>query len=79
MSGSVRTASSTSGVAAWFAVAKNKVLVSAATPLVDEAVRTDPDIYPLADVRERLYADRSMNLKDMRLRTRLWTTFRSRQ
>ncbi|MCY1251579.1 hypothetical protein D9M72_653570 [compost metagenome] len=31
MSGSVRTASSTSGVAAWFAVAKNKVLVSAAT------------------------------------------------
>jgi putrescine transport system substrate-binding protein len=51
----------------------------AATPLVDEAVRTDPDIYPLADVRERLYADRSMNLKDLRQRTRLWTTFRSRQ
>lgn len=51
----------------------------AATPLVDEAVRTDPDIYPLADVRERLYADRSMSLKDMRQRTRLWTTFRSRQ
>ena len=51
----------------------------AATPLVDEAVRTDPDIYPLAEVRERLYADRSMSLKDMRQRTRLWTTFRSRQ
>ena len=51
----------------------------AATPLVDEAVRTDPDIYPLADVRERLYADRSMSLKDMRQRTRVWTTFRSRQ
>jgi putrescine transport system substrate-binding protein len=48
-----------------------------ATPLVDEAVRNDPDIYPLADVRERLYADRSMSLKDMRQRTRLWTTFRS--
>lgn len=51
----------------------------AATPLVDEAVRSDPDIYPQAEVRERLYADRSMSLKDMRQRTRLWTTFRSRQ
>ena len=51
----------------------------AATPLVDEAVRSDPDIYPPSEVRDRLYADRSMSLKDMRQRTRLWTTFRSRQ
>jgi len=51
----------------------------AATPLVDEAVRTDPNIFPLPDMRERLYADQSMNLKDLRLRTRLWTTFRSHQ
>ncbi|MBN3862514.1 polyamine ABC transporter substrate-binding protein [Pseudomonas frederiksbergensis] len=51
----------------------------AATPLVDEAVRSDPDIYPQSEVRARLYADRSMSLKDMRQRTRLWTTFRSRQ
>ncbi|WP_460123500.1 polyamine ABC transporter substrate-binding protein [Pseudomonas sp. S2_C03] len=51
----------------------------AATPLVDEAVRNDPDIYPLAEVRERLYGDRSMSLKDLRQRTRLWTAFRSRQ
>ncbi|WP_433771157.1 polyamine ABC transporter substrate-binding protein [Pseudomonas putida] len=51
----------------------------AATPLVDEAVRSDPDIYPSADVRERLYADRTMSLKDMRQRTRMWTAFRSRQ
>jgi len=51
----------------------------AATPLVDESVRTDPDIYPPADVRGLLYADRSMSLKDLRQRTRLWTTFRSRQ
>jgi putrescine transport system substrate-binding protein len=42
-------------------------------------VRSDPDIYPQSEVRERLYADRSMSLKDMRQRTRLWTTFRSRQ
>lgn len=51
----------------------------AATPLVDAAVRNDPDIYPAPEVRARLYADRSMTLKDMRQRTRLWTTFRSRQ
>jgi putrescine transport system substrate-binding protein len=51
----------------------------AATPLVDAAVRDDADIFPPADVRDRLYADRSMSLKDMRQRTRVWTTFRSRQ
>lgn len=51
----------------------------AATPLVDAAVRDDADIFPPAEVRERLYADRSMSLKDMRQRTRVWTTFRSRQ
>lgn len=51
----------------------------AATPLVDEAVRNDPDIYPPSAVRERLYADRSMSLKEMRQRTRLWTSFRSHQ
>ncbi|OLF54128.1 extracellular solute-binding protein [Pseudomonas chlororaphis] len=51
----------------------------AATPLVDAAVRNDPDLYPPAEVRERLYADRSMSLKDMRQRTRLWSSFRSRQ
>lgn len=51
----------------------------AATPLVDEAVRNDPDIYPSAAVRQRLYADRSMALADLRQRNRLWTAFRSRQ
>jgi putrescine transport system substrate-binding protein len=51
----------------------------AATALVDEAVRNDPDIYPSNEVRARLFADRSMALADMRQRTRLWTTFRSRQ
>lgn len=51
----------------------------AATPLVDAVVRNDPDIFPPAELRQRLYADRSMSLKDLRQRTRLWTTFRSRQ
>ncbi|MDR2305686.1 MAG: polyamine ABC transporter substrate-binding protein [Paucimonas sp.] len=51
----------------------------AATPLVAPAVRQDPDIYPSAEVRQRLFADRSMALSDLRQRNRLWTTFRSRQ
>lgn len=51
----------------------------AATPLVDSAVRNDPDIFPPDDVRGRLYADQTMSLKDMRQRTRVWTTFRTRQ
>jgi putrescine transport system substrate-binding protein len=51
----------------------------AATSLVDAAVRDDIDIFPPADMRDRLYADRSMSLKDLRQRTRIWTTFRSRQ
>ncbi|MDE1166249.1 MAG: extracellular solute-binding protein [Pseudomonas sp.] len=51
----------------------------AATPLVDEAVRNDPDIYPPAEVRNRLFADQSMALPDLRQRTRLWTAFRTRE
>jgi len=51
----------------------------AATALVEATVREDANIYPPADVRDRLYADRSMSLKDMRQRTRVWTTFRSHQ
>lgn len=48
-----------------------------ATPLVDEAIRNDPNIYPASDMRQRLYADQSMSVDSMRQRTRLWTTFRS--
>lgn len=51
----------------------------AATPLVDEAVRNDPDIYPSAEVRGRLYADRGMPLKNLRQRNRLWNAVRSGQ
>ena len=42
-------------------------------------MRNDPDIYPPAEVRQRLFADRSMALADLRQRNRLWTAFRSRQ
>ena len=51
----------------------------AATALVDEAVRSDPDIYPPASVRELLYADRGMQLSDLRQRNRLWNALRSGQ
>jgi putrescine transport system substrate-binding protein len=42
-------------------------------------VRYDTFDAPEVLETKRLYADRSMSLKDMRQRTRLWTTFRSRQ
>ncbi|WP_263263333.1 extracellular solute-binding protein [Pseudomonas sp. RIT-PI-S] len=50
-----------------------------ATALVDAAIRTDPNLYPPSDLRQRLYADQSMSLDAMRQRTRLWTAFRSRE
>lgn len=49
----------------------------AATPLLDEAVSGDPDIYPAADMRAKLFAEQSLPLREMRQRTRLWTAFRT--
>ena len=49
----------------------------AATPLLDEAVSGDPDIYPAAEMRARLFAEQTLPLREMRQRTRLWTAFRS--
>ena len=49
----------------------------AATPLLDEAVSGDPDIYPPEAVRERLFAEEVLSLREQRQRTRLWTAFRS--
>lgn len=49
----------------------------AATPLLDDAVRSDPDIYPPEAVRERLFAEQVLSLREQRRRTRLWTAFRS--
>jgi putrescine transport system substrate-binding protein len=50
---------------------------SAATALVDPAVTSDPDIYPPAEVRARLFSDQMQSLAAQRERTRLWTAFRS--
>lgn len=49
----------------------------AATALVDEAIAGDPDIYPPAEVRARLFSEQPMPLRQQRERTRIWTTFRS--
>lgn len=50
---------------------------AASAPLLDEAVSSDPDIYPGAAVRALLFPEQTMTLKDQRKRNRLWTAFRS--
>ncbi|WP_296234914.1 extracellular solute-binding protein [uncultured Pseudomonas sp.] len=49
----------------------------AATPLLDEAVSGDPDIYPPEAVRARLFAEQVLSLREQRQRTRLWAAFRT--
>jgi len=49
----------------------------ASAPLIDEAVSGDPDIYPPAEVRAKLFPEQIQSLKQQRQRTRLWTAFRS--
>ena len=52
---------------------------SAATPLVAEEIRQNPDIYPPKDVRDRLFADVTLDEANVRLRTRAWTKFKTGQ
>jgi len=52
---------------------------AAATPLVDEAITTDPNIYPPAEVQAKLFSDKSLPPRQNRERTRIWTTFRAGQ
>jgi putrescine transport system substrate-binding protein len=49
----------------------------AATPLLDEAVSGDPDIYPPRVVRDKLFAEQLLPLATQRQRTRLWASFRT--
>jgi putrescine transport system substrate-binding protein len=44
-----------------------------ATDLVDEEIRNDPNIYPPAEVRARLFFDKPVTPQYERLRTRAWT------
>lgn len=48
----------------------------AALPLVDEALRNDPGIYPTADVRARLVPLRSRTQEETRLEMHAWSSFR---
>lgn len=50
---------------------------AASAPLLDKAVSGDPDIYPPTEVRATLFPERIQSLREQRLRTRLWTSFRS--
>ncbi|AYC33262.1 polyamine ABC transporter substrate-binding protein [Pseudomonas cavernae] len=49
----------------------------ASAPLLDAAVAGDPDIYPPAAMRAKLFPEQIQSLKEQRQRTRLWTSFRS--
>jgi putrescine transport system substrate-binding protein len=50
---------------------------SAATPLVDEAVRNDPGIYPPDDVLARLVDPKTLPDDESRARVRAWTSIKS--
>ncbi|WP_028238600.1 polyamine ABC transporter substrate-binding protein [Stutzerimonas azotifigens] len=50
---------------------------AAATPLIDEAIRTDPGIYPSQDVLQKLYTFPDLDPKTQRAMTRSWTKIKS--
>ncbi|WP_460122306.1 polyamine ABC transporter substrate-binding protein [Pseudomonas sp. S2_C03] len=50
---------------------------AAATPLLDADVRNNPAIYPDDETRERLFAQKTQDPKDMRAITRVWSTVKS--
>jgi putrescine transport system substrate-binding protein len=50
---------------------------AAATPLVDEAIRNDPGIYPSAEVMTKLYAIADLPPKVQRDMTRMWTKIKA--
>jgi putrescine transport system substrate-binding protein len=49
--------------------------VQAATPLVDETVRDNPNIYFSKEMLKRLFAAQPRDAKSLRMVTRLWTSF----
>lgn len=50
-----------------------------AQPLVDEAIRNDPAIYPPKEVLDKLYIGEIRPLKIQRVLTRVWTKVKSGQ
>lgn len=51
----------------------------AATKLVDPKLTSDPNIYPTAEVRTRLFFDKPVTQQYERLRTRAWTRIKTGQ
>jgi putrescine transport system substrate-binding protein len=51
----------------------------AALPLLDEAMASDPSIYPVPEVRARLSVTKARSLEDSRVENRIWTRFRTGQ
>ena len=49
----------------------------AATKLVDAALTGDPNVYPPAAVRARLFFDKPVTPEYERLRTRAWTRIKT--
>ncbi len=47
----------------------------ASRELIDEAVRTDPSIYPSADINSRIFVDTAESEEYTRLLMRSWTRF----
>jgi len=50
---------------------------AAATPLVSEAIRNNPGIYPSAEVSKKLYTFAELNPQVQRAITRSWTKVKS--
>ena len=50
---------------------------AASTPLVDEAIRTDPGIYPSEAVMQKIYTFPDLDAKVQRAMTRSWTKIKS--
>jgi putrescine transport system substrate-binding protein len=50
---------------------------AASTPLVSEAVRGDPNIYPPPDIRAKLVPEPVLSAEYQRLLTRTWTRFKT--
>jgi putrescine transport system substrate-binding protein len=49
----------------------------AATPLVDEAIRADPAVYPTPEVMQRLWAPQPLDEEQDRALTRAWQTIKA--
>ncbi|MYM63903.1 polyamine ABC transporter substrate-binding protein [Pseudomaricurvus sp. HS19] len=58
----------------WFANPNREALA-----LVDEEIRTDPNVYPSEEVRSKLFVDLPLEAKNNRYRNRQWTAMKSGQ